>query len=73
MNLLSLSVSWLAFILCFVCPESPKWLLNNKLKTEAIEALNYIAWFNGIPNRIPTSAILIEDPSIFVNAEDDRS
>lgn len=46
------------FVLLYflVIPESPRWLLiNGKLK-EGIDALNYIAKFNGSNHRIPQTA-----------------
>ena len=46
-------------LLCF-CTESPKWLLMQGRTEEAIAALNYIAWFNGSPNRIATDTDFIE-------------
>lgn len=40
-------------------PESPRWLFlkkgtNNK---QAIDVLNYIAWFNGSKLRVPKDAV----------------
>ena len=43
-----------------LCPESPKWLLLQGKTKEAIDVLNYIAWFNRSKNRIPTNAKFVE-------------
>ena len=42
-----------------VIPESPKWLFMKKgtNSREAINILNYIAWFNGCELRVPDDAI----------------
>jgi hypothetical protein len=55
-NLVSLYVCWLAFIFACFCPESPKYLLNESRREEAIAALNYMAWINGSNHRIPETA-----------------
>ena len=39
-------------ILIFFCPESPKWLLLQDRREDAIKALNFIAIINRSPNRI---------------------
>ena len=36
--------------------ETPMWLLHNGKTKEAIDVLNYVAWFNGAENRIPEDA-----------------
>ena len=61
--MLMLSVA--ATLLAFVCPESPRWLLVNGRRTEAIQALNKMAAWNGSPHRIPESASFVEDPNNF--------
>jgi len=40
---------------CLVVPESPRWLFqrDGPKSKEAINVLNYIAWFNGSSKRIP--------------------
>ena len=38
-----LGIVWLAVILAFFCPESPKWLIVKGRKEEAIEGLNKLA------------------------------
>ena len=42
-----------------IIPESPRWLFINKgnKSKEAINVLNYIAWFNGSQNRVPENAM----------------
>ena len=47
-------------ILLFCCPESPYWLLMQGKEKEAIEALNYIAWFNRSDRKIPEETEFIE-------------
>ena len=54
---INVGVSVTALILAFICPESPRWLLYNNRKADAIEALNYMAKFNGSEARIPKDAI----------------
>ena len=39
-------------VLIFFCPESPKWLLLQDRRKDAIKALNFIAAVNRSPNRI---------------------
>ena len=46
--------------LLLFCVESPKWLLMQGRTREAIDALNYIAWFNGSPNRISYDTVFVE-------------
>ena len=47
------AVSGLAYLYIMVLNlESPKWLLLQGRTKEAIAVLNYIAWFNGVDNRI---------------------
>jgi hypothetical protein len=38
-------------------PESPRWLLLNNRREEAIKNFNFIAWFNGSDMRVPEDAI----------------
>ena len=40
--------------------ETPMWLLHNGKTKEAIDVLNYIAWFNGVDYRVPPDAYFIE-------------
>ena len=54
---INVAVSFSALVLAFACPESPRWLLYNNRQAEAIEALNYMAKFNGSEARIPEDAI----------------
>jgi hypothetical protein len=43
---------------CLVVPESPRWLFqrDGPKSKDAINVLNYIAWFNGSSKRIPLDA-----------------
>ena len=56
----NLILSFIAFFLAFICPESPRWLLYNGRQDDAIEALNYMAKFNGSSVRIAKDAIFQE-------------
>ena len=42
-----------------IVPESPAWyfLKDGPTSARGIKALNYIAWFNGSPNRVPDNAV----------------
>ena len=55
-NLIVLGLAYVAVFLAFLCPESPRWLLVNGRREEAIRTLNYMAKFNGKSNRIRKSA-----------------
>ena len=44
----------------FLCAESPKWLLLQGRREEAIKSLNFIAKVNRSPNRIPEDAMFVE-------------
>lgn len=58
---LNVCVSLSALFLAFICPESPRWLLYNGRQAEAIDALNYMAKFNGKQDRrIEADAIFHE-------------
>lgn len=57
---LTLCATIALLILMFVIPNSPKWLLIQGKKSEAIEALNKIAAINGSANRIPIDAEFVE-------------
>ena len=57
---INVAVSFLALLLAFVCPESPRWLLYNNRQAEAIDALNYMAKFNGTEERIPEDTVFQE-------------
>ena len=46
--------------LVIVNAESPRWLLLNGRTVEAIRVLNYIAWFNGVENRVKEETKFIE-------------
>ena len=58
-----LLLSYFSFVLTFLCPESPRWLLVNGRTKEAIEVLNYIARWNGNLQRIADDAQFVEDPT----------
>ena len=40
--------------------ETPRWLLMNGRKEEAIRMLNFIAWFNGVDERLHADTKFIE-------------
>ena len=40
--------------------ETPRWLLQNGRREEAIRTLNFIAWFNGVEERIPDNTQFVE-------------
>lgn len=56
-------LSYVAFILAFFCPESPRWLLVNGRSKEAIVELNKFAKINGAVTTIPSIAVFVEDPT----------
>jgi MFS transporter, SP family, xylose:H+ symportor len=62
-NIVMTVVSYIAWFLIPFCPESPRWLLVNGRKAEAIEVLNYMAKANGSSYRIPITADFVEDPT----------
>ena len=47
------ALSYLAILLAFFMPESPRWLLVSGRGTEGVKAINYIAWLNRSEVRIP--------------------
>ena len=54
-----------ASVVCYLtislfCTESPKWLLLQGRREEAIQSLNFIAKVNRSPNRIPEDAMFVE-------------
>ena len=57
---INVAVSYSAILLAFFCPESPRWLLLNNRKEEAINALNLMAKFNGSDVRIPQNTVFQE-------------
>lgn len=59
LTMTSLGAVSLAFMI-LVSPNSPRWLLAKSKTQEAIEAFNFIARFNGSPNRIPKEAVFVE-------------
>lgn len=50
--------TFLTIIYLIIIPESPKWLFikEGSNSKQAIEILNYIAWFNGSDFRVPYNA-----------------
>ena len=54
------ALSYLAIVLGFFMPESPRWLLVSGKPTAGIQAINYIAWLNRSPARVPDDAIFEE-------------
>ena len=53
-------LSYLAIILAFAMPESPRWLLVSGRARQGIQAINYIAWLNRSPVRISGDTIFQE-------------
>ena len=72
-NLIATGLSYIAFILAFFCPESPRWYLVNGKREEAIKELNYMARVNRSQQFIPKSAQFVEDPTIFTEKEDESA
>ena len=64
-----------SFLFIVMIPESPRWLFLQKgvNSHEAIKNLNFIAWFNGSPMRVPYDATfdivgqVIEEDNATVN------
>ena len=57
---INVAISYSALFLAFFCPESPRWLILNNKQSEAIDALNKIAKFNGSEVRIPENTVFQE-------------
>ena len=70
-NLIATGLSYIAFIMAFFCPESPRWHLVNGRREEAIRILNYMAKVNGSSFTIPKDAQFVEDPTIFAKKEEE--
>ena len=55
---------YVALIVAFICPESPRWLLVSGRSREAINELNKIGRMNKVAGPlIPADALFVEDPS----------
>ena len=63
LNFYQLIICYAAFLAMFLCPESPRWLVVNGQRTEAIKILNWMAKINGIVKPIPDDAEFVEDPT----------
>ena len=72
-NMYALGISYLAFFLAFLCPESPRWYLVNGKRKKAIKTLNYMAKFNGALTKIPKDAQFVEDPNIFAHIAEEAN
>ena len=57
-------LTYIATLVLFVCPESPRWHLVNGRTSEAIQTLNYMARMNG-GEEVASDAVFVEDPSNF--------
>ena len=64
LNTIMLVVSFLAFGLAFICPESPRWLLVNGHREKSIETFNSIAAFNGSKTRLNINQRFTEEAMI---------
>ena len=69
-NLIATGLSYIAFVMAFFCPESPRWYLVNGRRDKAIDTLNYMARVNGSSHQIPKSAQFVEDPTIFAQKDE---
>ena len=56
-----LIISYVAFMLALICPESPRWYLVNGDRVQAIKAFNRIAELNGTKNRLSESVEFKEE------------
>lgn len=57
-------LSYLALLVAFICPESPRWLLFSGQSSLAIETLNQIGRMNRVTGAlIPAGTLFVEDPT----------
>ena len=62
LSLFFCALSYIALMVAFFCPESPRWLIVNSRSAEGIVALNQMAKMNKVSKRIPEYAVFVEDP-----------
>ena len=56
-------LSYVALIIAFICPESPRWLLVSGRSRDAIDELNKIGRMNRVPGPLlPSDTLFVEDP-----------
>jgi hypothetical protein len=64
-NLVVLGLAAVGFFISITClVESPKWLLINGYREQAIENLNYICRMNGGRSEIPKDARFVEELAV---------
>ena len=55
---------WVALIVAFICPESPRWLLVSGRSVDAINELNKMGRMNRVScPLIPLDTLFVEDPT----------
>ena len=64
LSLFFCALSYVALLVAFICPESPRWLLVSGRSHAAIAELNKIGMMNRVPGAIiPSSTLFVEDPT----------
>ena len=70
----ALILGYISLTLCFICPESPTWLIVHGHREQCIKVLNQIAKYNGKSSQsIPDDAQFDEDPATRRQEQQTRS